>query len=90
MIRTYSQFGYVIKERIIMLLRDYKEQNNLTLQELATQIGVTGKNPRQTIRRWVMGARIPRLHYLDKIEIATKGKVKFEDLVNGYKQRQNT
>ena len=68
MIRTYSQFGYLIKERINMLLREYKE----------------------TIRRWVMGARIPRLHYLDKIELATKGKVKFEDLVNGYKQRQNS
>ena len=32
MIRTYSQFGYLIKERIYMLLREYKEtkQSDIT------------------------------------------------------------
>ncbi len=72
-----------------MLLKEYKETNNLTLQELATQFGVYGQNPRQTIRRWVEGLRIPRLHFMDNIEKATKGKVKYEDLVSGYKSRQN-
>ncbi len=77
-----------IKVLNYMLLKEYKETNNLTLQELATQFGVTGQNPRQTIRRWVEGLRIPRVHFMDRIEKATNGKVKFEDLVNGYKKKQ--
>ena len=79
-----------IKVLNYMLLKEYKETNNLTLQELATQFGVTGQNPRQTIRRWVEGLRIPRLHFMETIEKATNGEVKFEDLVNGYKKRQNS
>lgn len=73
-----------------MLLKEYKEKNNLTLQELANLFGVSGQNPRQTTRRWVEGLRIPRFNYMENIERATDGKVKFEDLVNGYKKRQNS
>ena len=73
-----------------MLLKEYKEKNNLTLNDMAIKFGVTGQNPRQTIRRWVEGLRVPRVHYSAKIEERTQGQVKFMDLVNGYKKRQSS
>ena len=44
-------------------LKAYKADNNLTYQKIAEQLGVTGQNPRQTFRRWVLGMREPRQVY---------------------------
>ena len=46
-------------------LKAYKADNKLTYQNIADKLGVTGQNPRQTIRRWVLGMRTPKKEYLN-------------------------
>lgn len=57
-------------------LKAYKADNNLTYQNIAEQLGVTGQNPRQTVRRWVLGMREPRQVYLTRIQTLLDGFTK--------------
>ena len=62
--------------RINETLSDFKQNNRLTYHQIAELLGVEGKNPRQTVRRWALGHRIPRNHYLTKIETLIDGYTK--------------
>ena len=69
-----------------MNLLQYKKENNITYQEIAENIGVTGQNPRQTVRRWALGHRKPNMQSIERIAEYTNNKVNESDF-NGQTKR---
>jgi transcriptional regulator with XRE-family HTH domain len=65
----------------MMLLADYRARNNLTLEAMAADCGVTAS----TIAKWERGSVFPRPEQIDAIRRATKGSVTADDLLASYR-----
>ena len=60
-----------------MKLADYLMRNRLTPNQFAAMISVCA----ETVRRYAKGDRFPSRNIIDRIEAATKGAVKANDLM---------
>ncbi len=58
-----------------ILPEEWRATSELSQGDLARLLGVTGKNPSGTYRRWAIGANSPPLKVVQTIEILSKGAV---------------
>lgn len=58
-----------------VLPEEWRATAGLSQGDLARLLGVTGKNPNGTYRRWAIGANKPPLRVVQTVEILSKGVV---------------
>lgn len=63
-----------------MLLADWRKEQGWTLARLGEELGVSGKSPAETVRRWETGESRPDADIVARIEEVSEGKVTAADM----------
>jgi len=63
-----------------MLLKDWRQEKGWTLAKLAEELGLFGRSPSETVRRWESGESRPDADIIAKIESLTGDEVTSTDM----------
>lgn len=63
-----------------MLLKDWRQAEGWSLARLAEELGILGRSPSETVRRWETGESRPDADTVDLINSATRGAVTANDM----------
>lgn len=58
-----------------LLPEEWRDATGLSQDAVARLLGVRGKNPAGTYRRWAIGACRPPLEVVEQVRLLSKGKV---------------
>lgn len=63
-----------------MLLADWRKERGWTLAHLAGELGLSGRSPAETCRRWETGESRPDADMVERIREMTNGAVTSADM----------